>query len=72
MKRIILETTESKKAALEQELKAQGKSISEWFHDKIEETVEEPLEQYKTTKLDITSLDQISDSNEVLSKLKKY
>jgi DNA modification methylase len=62
MKRIIVETSEDKKNALENALKRQGISLSEWFNDIVEDIVEEPLLYYSNKPNDLTELNAISNS----------
>lgn len=70
MKRITLETTEDKRSALENLLKNDGLTITEWFNDRIEEAVEGPKTYYQRTKNDLNDLSELENSSTLLENLK--
>lgn len=69
MKRIVIETSESKKTALENVLKKQGITLTDWFHEKLDEISEEPRIEYKKMTCDIKELSEIDDSTKTLQLL---
>lgn len=70
MKRIVVETSDDKKSALETTLKKQGVSIAEWFNDQVEEIIEEPILFYDKRSNDLIELSKIQDSSGTLEILK--
>ena len=69
MKRIIVETSDDKKDALENALKKQGITLTEWFNDKVEEIVEEPIAYYNTKANDLTQLSFLDEPQNVFDTL---
>jgi len=71
MKRIIVETSNDKKDALENALKVQGITFAEWFNDKVEEIIEEPIAYYNTKENDLKILSFLEESGKVFETLSK-
>lgn len=67
--RIIIETTQAKKAALESALRERGETLTNWFHS----IAEEETEFYDINQLqlfdDVSDLNDFTSSEEVFSKL---
>ena len=70
MKRIIVETSDDKKDALESALIKQGITLAEWFNDKVEEIVEEPIVYYNMKANDLKQLSTLEDSTVVFNALR--
>lgn len=70
MKRIIVETSEGKKYALDTALKKYGLTLTDWFKDKVDEIVEDSYDYYNRNPKDLTELSAIRDSATALDSLK--
>lgn len=69
-KRLVIETSDTTKANLEKALSYQGKTLTDWFYDKVEEiTVEYKTKFYSDELNDITSLEELRSSPKVFKKL---
>lgn len=66
--RLVLETTEKRKAALVKRLELQGESISEWIEDQIEAAIAVPVEARGTEIAEPTSINDLLD-NQIIDRL---
>lgn len=69
-KRLVLETTDKRKAALVQRLGLQGESFSEWIEDQIEAVIAEPVEACGTDAADPASIAELLD-DQIIERLRK-
>lgn len=69
-KRLVIETSDVTKANLDKALSYQGKTLTDWFNDKVEEiTVEYKTKFYSNESIDTISLDELKDNHKVLERL---
>jgi DNA modification methylase len=68
--RLVLETTEERKAALVERLDLQGESISEWIEDQIEAAIAEPADVRATEIAEPISIEDLLD-DQIIENLSK-
>lgn len=70
-KRVVFETTERKKEALDEALRERGTTLTDWINDNIEEIVDTKVSEVAVDYLadELQNLEEIADPNDVLHKI---